>query len=273
MKLKNLILIGICSLAFIACGDDEAEVQDQTGGSADGGSMNGGSDAGGSTDGGSMDGGSAEGGSNGGGMMMGPQCADGLADVGEACDPFTNCCKRGSECYAGTDSPDLTNTCVRRCDDNLPDGEDGCELRELCIPDDQNTMADTSPGYCISGDECEPGNENLTCGEGEFSCHRARNLSFCIDLREVAAQAPTAVVGAGEACSPFSQDQNEFAVCDSGLVCEFGVCRPLCESNDDCDGGDPFLLLHANYPNLSTNEPRQQLRHDKASFSKCTRVF
>jgi hypothetical protein len=103
-------------------------------------------------------------------------------------------------------------------------------------------MAETSPGYCISGDECEPGNETLACGEGEFSCHRARNLSFCIDIREIAAQAPTAVVGEGEACSPFSQDENEFAVCDSGLVCEFGQCRSLCDSSADCDGGECYDL-------------------------------
>ena len=241
MKLKNLILLGLCSLALIACGDDEAEEMMPTGGSTDaGGSMDGGSDAGGSDEGGSDEGGSMDGGNADGGMMMGPQCADGLAEVGQACDPFTNCCRRGSECYAGTDSPDLTNTCVRRCDDNLPDGEDGCELRELCIPDDPNAMGENSPGYCISGDECEPGNENLACGEGDFSCHRARNLSFCIDLRDVAAQAPTAVVGVGEACSPFAQDQNEFAVCDSGLVCEFGKCRALCDTNDDCGGGECY---------------------------------
>jgi hypothetical protein len=248
MKPLHAWLLALGAISMVACDstDDPVDAGTEVGGMNNGGTtggmpggMPGGEMPGGEMPGGEMPGGEMPGGvmtagvDTPGGVMTGPGCTEPL-DVGASCDVFNDCCARGTEC--SDLSGDGSNTvCLRRCDANAD--VTGCEARELCNPENGDVPpGEESPGTCIPGDDCEPGNESLSCGEGEYSCQRVQNITLCIgDLAEVRAQAPELIVGAGEACNPF--DQMAPAYCEPGTVCEYGFCRALCDTAADCDEG------------------------------------
>ena len=253
MKSLSTWIIALSALSFVACDstDDPVEAGTEVPGGAEGGVMTGGVMTGGVMTGGVMTGGVMTGGDMGGdmggemagvmtagvdvpgGVMTGPGCTEPL-EVGVSCDVFNDCCARGTQCTSlSADGSDPV--CLRRCDANAEIS--GCEARELCNPESGDVPPDQeSPGTCIPGDDCEPGNENLACGEGEYYCQRVQNITLCFgDLAEVRAQAPELIVGAGEACNPF--DNMAPTYCEPGLVCEYGVCRDTCETDADCAEG------------------------------------
>jgi hypothetical protein len=257
MKSLSTWIIALSAISFVACDstDDPVEAGTEVAGGAEGGVMTGGVMTGGVMTGGVMTGGVMTGGvmtggvagdmggemagvmTGGvdvpGGVMTGPGCTEPL-EVGVSCDVFNDCCARGTQCTSlAADGSDPV--CLRRCDANAEIS--GCEARELCNPESGDVPPDQeSPGTCIPGDDCEPGNENLACGEGEYYCQRVQNITLCFgDLAEVRAQAPELIVGAGEACNPF--DNMAPTYCEPGLVCEYGVCRDTCETDADCAEG------------------------------------
>ena len=171
--------------------------------------------------------------------MMANVCTE-VVEVGASCDPSNDCCARGSEC-AATNDEGTEGQCYRGCE--IPEEGDsvGCEARELCLEVGEVGEDGITPGLCIPGDDCEPGNESLACGEGDFVCNRRSNISQCIDLAEAETEGFT-VVGEGEAC--LSSDTNP-TICESGLVCESngtgGVCRRACSDDSSCEEGDTCL--------------------------------
>lgn len=177
--------------------------------------------------------------------MMSGICNE-VVEVGATCDPDNDCCARGSFCNGEPGSGE--GQCVRRCEIG-EDGEGvGCEARELCLEAGEVGPDGITPGYCLPGDDCEPGNENLACGEGEFHCFRARNISLCIgDLTDIRAEAPELIVGEGEACDPFGDEENMInpTFCEPGFTCESNgterVCRTACDADADCPMGQTCL--------------------------------
>ena len=173
------------------------------------------------------------------GTTMSGICND-VVEVGATCDPNNDCCARGSFCNPTSETE---GQCVRNCE--IPEEGDpvGCEERELCVENGEAAEGIT-PGYCLPSDNCEPGNENLACGEGEFHCLRVQNITLCIgDLAEARAEDPNLIVGEGEPCDVFNETAPTF--CESGLTCESNgterVCRSACSADADCGEGESCL--------------------------------
>ena len=284
MKLKSLWLLLACSFVIVAC-DDSGDGNDDEAGEAMAGAMTagtmtagtmtagtmtagtmtagtmtagtmtagtmtagtmmtGGEVTGGEMTAGTMTAGTMTGGSMTGGTMMTAVCNE-VVEVGAVCDPDNDCCARGSFCNGESGGE---GQCVRRCEIDADGNDVGCEARELCVEAGDEGDDGITPGFCLPGDDCEPGNENLACGEGEFHCFRARNISLCIgDLAEVRAQAPELIVGEGEACNPFGDEANMIdpTFCEQGYTCESNgterVCRKACDADADCAEGQICL--------------------------------
>ena len=150
-------------------------------------------------------------------------------EVGDTCDPANDCCPtRGASCQPISETE---AKCLRDCDANAAAGENGCEQTELCVPFNQNAPAGMpSPGACLLSDNCQPGNENLACGEGNFNCARRDGLTICAEVPAAAME-----VGVGENCD------FEATVCADGLICEYGVCSSRCSGGAACAEGEECL--------------------------------
>jgi hypothetical protein len=164
-----------------------------------------------------------------------------VVEVGATCDPNNDCCSRGSFCNP---SSETEGQCVRKCDIPEEGDPDGCEDRELCVENGEADQDGITPGFCLPSDNCEPGNENLGCGEGEFHCLRIQNITLCIgDLAEVRAEDESLIVGEGEPCDVFNETAPTF--CAQGLTCESNgsvrVCRSACDADTDCGEGETCL--------------------------------
>lgn len=149
-------------------------------------------------------------------------CRD-LLDVGASCQADLDCCGPDAMCLLDQGAW----TCHRTCDAHL--SSNLCGLRELCVPNQADLPFDQpSPGYCMKSDECVPGRENEACGAGHFTCIRTENVSNCLNLSSFL---PNDIKGVNQNC-----DQNH--PCDSGLVCEYHICRSLCQFNGGrCNNG------------------------------------
>lgn len=171
-----------------------------------------------------------------------PNICNEIVEVGATCDTSNDCCARGSFCQPQAETG-TEGQCVRACEIPAEGDAIGCEERELCLEAGEPGPDGTAPGYCLVGDDCEPGNENLACGEGEFSCLRLRNISLCVDIGEARSASPDVIVGEGEPCDFFSD--TDPAICDTGLVCEFNgiesVCRKGCSADSQCADGESCL--------------------------------
>ncbi|MCA9546510.1 MAG: hypothetical protein KC613_19030 [Myxococcales bacterium] len=156
-----------------------------------------------------------------GGAGGAPPVCGATLQLREACDPGNDCCDRGLICVdLGEEAQ-----CLRTCDANAEVTR--CGEREVCIPDDPEVPnGEPSPGFCVPGDDCVPGQEDLSCGEGA-TCARNDPASFCF---------PAGMAGEGQECT-FSTMQPE-AACQTGLVCELGICRRPCGDNDACGEGE-----------------------------------
>jgi hypothetical protein len=192
---------------------------DQTGGVPDDGQGNGGE--------------AATGGTGGddpppvGGGVNPPEPCDGVRlQFGEACDAAADCCAPGLGC---ADPLGQGAICLNTCDANAP--ATGCGERELCSPENPDVPGDqASPGICIPGQDCEPGNEELACG-GPATCGNFENATFCFPPGEVAV---------GEQCG-LSEDPT--TNCEAGLVCPIMFvtgadrCREPCGEEGACAEG------------------------------------
>jgi hypothetical protein len=153
--------------------------------------------------------------------MIAPTCRE-VLDVGAICQADLDCCGPNSTCLLDQDFW----TCHRTCDAHL--SPNGCGLRELCVPIQTDIPFDQpSLGNCIKSDGCVPGRENEACGAGHFTCVRIENISNCLDLSLFN---PNDIKGINQNC-----DQDH--PCQSGMVCEYNVCRSACQSNGtSCNG-------------------------------------
>jgi hypothetical protein len=155
-------------------------------------------------------------------VTMPPACIESIS-IGDACNPNLDCCARDSVCIADAEGSE-TGTCYRLCDAHY--SPNGCQTRELCVPLNPNIdPQQSSPGFCLIGDDCEPGSENIACGDGRFTCVRSQNITLCVDLATIHIYS---IKDIAEECDL----QNTF--CTSGLVCEYGICRASC--NDHTQG-------------------------------------
>ena len=253
MKLNLSWLLLACSLTFIAC--DDSDDGDTAGTEMAGTEMAGtemagemaGTEMAGEMAGTEMAGemagtemaGTEMAGTEMAGTTMSGICND-VVEVGATCEPSNDCCARGSFCNPTSETE---GQCVRNCE--IPEDGDpvGCEARELCVENGEAAEGIT-PGYCLPSDNCEPGNENLACGEGEYHCLRVQNITLCIgDLAEARAEDPNLIVGEGEPCDVFNETAPTF--CESGLTCESNgterVCRSACSADADCGEGESCL--------------------------------
>ncbi|MCA9559957.1 MAG: hypothetical protein KC583_15525, partial [Myxococcales bacterium] len=122
-------------------------------------------------------------------------------------------------------------TCHRACDANAD--PNGCGMRETCLAANPDTpIEESSPGICVRGQDCEPGNEALACG-GPATCLNIERASFCFPAGEKAEGEACGVAGGAEAVNN----------CMAGLVCpnfrfaSGGTCSVSCETDADCDTG------------------------------------
>jgi hypothetical protein len=167
---------------------------------------------------------------------MTQQCND--IQIGEACRISMDCCVNGSICIANENRGD-DGICYRFCDDHADDT--GCLATELCIPfNAQIDKTQPSPGFCNPDEQCAPGNENLACGNGTFSCLRTQNITTCLDLSQIPAES---IKNVGERC-----DAEHF--CQSGTVCEFGQCRAICNETVMCQQPNEQCVDYSNITNV-----------------------
>jgi hypothetical protein len=160
--------------------------------------------------------------------LQGGICIASLPTQGESCTQEVGCeagllCLDQSQSFGDFDFAPFDGTCAAACNSEVD--ETGCDVGELCVF--YSIDFDTFEFFdvCIGSDNCEPGNENAACGEGDFSCTRIGTLSQCTDLTDVL---PENQVELNEPCG-------EEIVCASGLVCELGSCRAPCQDGNVCD--------------------------------------
>ena len=163
------------------------------------------------------------------------ECRGSALEAGASCIDSPVCCAPG---YGCVETAENERTCEPLCILNEPPPL-ACPPRELCISLNLEGEGVENLGRCLSGDECSPTNI-ASCGQGEYSCVRIQNLSFCIgELSAFRQQAPLQVAGLDQACDPFNQEQPVY--CGGGLVCEFGVCRAVCDGDEQCAVGEECL--------------------------------